>query len=61
MKPVNLLVLAQGFLSAPQDLLGAFEAQLSEREEPLGVVKPHEADSVARLVRALWDSGVRRA
>ena len=32
MKPVNLLVLAQGFESVPAPLLPAFEAQLSVRD-----------------------------
>ena len=52
MRPVNLLVLAQGFQTVPHDFLGAFEAQLSEREEPLSSVKSHEADSVVQLTHA---------
>lgn len=57
MKPVNLLVLAQGFQTIPPELLSGFEAQLSEREERLAAVKPHEAASVIRLVQALRESG----
>lgn len=54
-----MLVLAQGFQSVPSELLSTFEAQLSEREEPLGAVKPHEAESVVRLVKALRDGGAQ--
>lgn len=57
MKPANLMVLAQGFEAAPHGLLAAFEAQLSEREEPLASVKEHEASSVTSLVRELRAHG----
>ena len=53
MKPVNLLVLAQGFMSVPEGMLPSFEAQLSERDERLDSVKRHEAQSVVNLVRDL--------
>lgn len=60
MRPASLLVLAQGFQAVPAKLLPTFEAQLSEREEPLGTIKPHEAESVVRLVQALRAHGATR-
>ena len=57
MRPTSLLALAQGFKTVPAELLGAFEAQLAEREEPLDTVKEHEARSVTRLVDALQAQG----
>lgn len=60
MRPVSLLVLAHGFKSVPQALMAAFEAQLSEREEPLPSVKEHEADSLVRLVEDLAAHGITR-
>lgn len=59
MRPTSLLLLAQGFGAVPQELLPTFEAQLSEREEPLPVIKPHEANSVVRLVQELQAHGAR--
>lgn len=57
MKPTSLLALSQGFKTVPSHLLGAFEAQLCEREEPLDSVKEHEARSVVQLVERLQQSG----
>ena len=57
MKPTSLLALSQGFKTVPSHLLGAFEAQLCEREEPLDSVKEHEARSVVQLVESLQQSG----
>ncbi|MBP3893921.1 MAG: hypothetical protein J6D34_07775 [Atopobiaceae bacterium] len=57
MKPVNLVVLAQGFISVPDSFLPSFEAQLSERDERLDSVKRHEAQSVIDLVQDLQAHG----
>ena len=57
MKPTNLLALSQGFKTVPASLLPSFEAQLSEREEPLDAVKEHEARSVTRLTDELHAHG----
>lgn len=57
MKPASLLALSQGFKTVPAGLLPAFEAQLSEREEPLDTIKEHEARSVVRLVEQLQGCG----
>ena len=57
MKLTSLQALAQGFKTVPQALLPAFEAQLSERTEPLAAIKEHEARSVIRLAEELRANG----
>jgi len=57
MKLTSLQALAQGFKTVPQELLPAFEAQLSERSESLASIKEHEARSVIRLTDELHAHG----
>ena len=56
MRAVNLLTLAQGFETVPAELMSAFEAQLSERDEPLDSVKPHEAACVIQVTHDLHET-----
>ncbi len=53
MRTANLLALAQGFAAVPDALCATYEAQLSERDEPLDAIKQHEAESVCALADAL--------
>lgn len=56
MRAVNLLTLAEGFETVPTELMSVFEAQLSEREEPLDSVKPHEAACVIQVTHDLRET-----
>ncbi len=57
MRAANLLMLSQGFEAVPTELLPGFEAQLSERDEPLDAIKQHEAACVTQLVRDVRSAG----
>ncbi len=59
MRGSNLLTLTRGLESVPEELLAPFEAQLSEREEPLDGVKPHEAACIRAVVEELREAGLR--
>lgn len=59
MKPANLLLLAKGLALVPPCRVAAYEAQLSERDEPLGQVRVHEIESMLSLVQRLDECGLK--
>lgn len=59
MRTVNLLTLSQGFRAVPYNQQAAYEAQLSERDEPLSIIKSHESSSLCQLVDNLRAKDVR--
>ena len=58
MRGTSLLTLSRGLATVPRELLSSFEAQISEREEPLDEVKPHEAACICAVVEELRAVGL---
>ena len=58
MRGTSLLTLSRGLATVPRELLPSFEAQISEREEPLDEVKPHEAACICAVVEELRAVGL---